>query len=376
MIVLLKHIRDEVNWMKLFAIIIPSNLHWAPYCLVYQKLLVENNCKYDLIIWNREKIEEEIEYKEGLNQLIGFDCYDICNDGSIKKIPKFFQFSDFVKKQLTKTHYDGVFMLTTFAGVVALNAHFLSKRYNKKYWIDIRDYTYEWFKPYYKLLEYAIDNAYTVSISSREYTKFLPDNDYVIVHNIDPNLEKYSLELEYFPSDYIRISYIGNIAYIDENKKLLDKLKNDSRFRLQYYGANSELLKSYCEFNRILNVDFHDKFSYAKTGAFYENTDIVNNVYGNDTIGKKTAISNKLYYAAALNKAIITSPDTYICRLTNEYGFGFSVDFSDNDWPDRLYDWYQRFRENKDLNNSKQLWESCLRENEIFYSRINEFINR
>lgn len=362
--------------MKLFAIIIPSNLHWAPYCLVYQKLIAKSNSKYDLIIWNREKIEEEIEYKEGLNQLIGFDCFDICNDGNIKKIPKFLRFSSFVRKQLSKTHYDGVFLLTTFAGVVALNAHFLSKRYNKKYWIDIRDYTYEWFKPYYKLLKNAISNSYAVAISSGEYRKFLPENDYIVVHNIDPNLEKYSLELKYSVSDVIRISYIGNIAYTDENKKLLDKLKNDTRFKLQYYGANSELLKSYCELNGILNVDFHGKFPYAKTGTFYENTDIVNNVYGNDTIGKKTAISNKLYYAAALNKAIITSPDTYIGKLAEEYGFGYSVDFSDNDWPDRLYNWYQEFRMNKGYNNSRQLWESCLRENEIFDSKMNEFINR
>lgn len=362
--------------MKHFAIVIPCNTHWAPFCLKYQSLIAENGHTYDLIIWNREGISEDPKFREGLIKVIEFDKPDICNDGRIQKVPNFIRFSEFVRKKLTEMQYDGIFFLTTAACTVALNARFLLKNYWGKYWIDVRDCSYEWFPPYYSLLKKAIRHSYAVSISSRAYQSFLPKGEYIISHNIDPNLETYRKTLRTQKADIIRISYIGNIAYLDENKKLIDRLKNDSRYQLQYYGSNAELLQQYCEQSRVENTDFFGRFPYEQTGLFYEKTDIINNVYGSKTKGVQTAISNKMYYAIALAKPIITSPNTYTAEIATAYGFGFVVDFLDTDWPNKLYDWYNSLRTNQKQMQTERLWQMYSEENAIFEKKVAEYLNR
>ena len=43
---------------------------------------------------------------------------------------------------------------------------FLAKHYRHEYWLDIRDYTYEWFFPYRIAMKYVIEHSYTTAISS------------------------------------------------------------------------------------------------------------------------------------------------------------------------------------------------------------------
>lgn len=48
-------------------------------------------------------------------------------------------------------------------------SRFLSKHYRNKYWIDIRDYSFENILLYKKMLGKAINSAYCCDISSRGF---------------------------------------------------------------------------------------------------------------------------------------------------------------------------------------------------------------
>ena len=58
-----------------------------------------------------------------------------------------------MKKNIVKNKYEKIVLLDTSAGTAALLAGFLSKHYRNKYWIDIRDYSFENILLYKKCLE-------------------------------------------------------------------------------------------------------------------------------------------------------------------------------------------------------------------------------
>lgn len=323
--------------MKRIAVVVACNLHWVPFYYRYQQYFLENDCSFDLLMWNREGLKEETG-----GTLLSYNRHDNCNDGNPTKLFKFLSFSAFVRKCLSRTKYDRVFLLGTYAGVPALLSNFLATHYKGRYWIDIRDYSYEHVSPYYRRLAKSIKHSGKCTISSPGFKTFLPQHDYLIVHNIDSHIEDYISQCRRTESDVIRISYIGNFgaAFLPANQKLIMALKDDERFLLKYYGFGTDLLKDYCIKNGIRNVRFYGKYMPQEAIGFYGDTDIVNNLYGNEKTALKTALSNKLYFSAALNLPILVCPNTYMEEITTQHGFGFSVDFSESNWPDALYSWY------------------------------------
>lgn len=325
------------------CIVLPCNIYAAPYYDRYLKIFEKYNIKHDLIIWNRDQIKEDTTAN-----VISFNKKDVANSGDKKKVIKYFEFALFVKRIITENEYDKIIFLSTSAATVALLSLFLKKKYKGKYWIDIRDYSFEWFKPYKFALSIAINNSYKSSISSKGFKEFLPSYDYIVTHNIDfssIDLVKNSSQRRCSETP-IRISFIGNVRYFEENKRLLNLFKNDERFMLQYYGTQSEKLKEYCENNSISNVDFYGRFTPNKTSEFYLNTHIINNVYGNGSMELITALSNKLYFSASLHMPILVSPNTFMEEVTRKYGFGFVVNLEDCEIADKIYDWYNKLDNN------------------------------
>ena len=283
--------------------------------------------QFDLVIWDREVIEE----KTIANTVFRFSRKDTPNNKNWMKIFSYFLFSSYVKNIIKKRKYKKIIFLSTSGATVVLLSSFLKRYYNKKYWIDIRDYSFEWLNPYKTRLREAISNSFKTSISSPAFTKFLPEGDFCIAHNIDfksiDDFINHQSEVEKFPKTQIRISFIGSVRYFEENIKQLEFFKNDSRFVLQFYGSRANQLKAYCEANNILNVDFHDRFESNETYKFYQRTDLINNVYGNNSFELTTALSNKLYFSVALKKPILVSKDTYSASIVTENDLGYEMQY-------------------------------------------------
>lgn len=344
--------------MNDICLILPCNLYVIPYFKVYESMFAELNVKYDILIWNRSCIKEKCN-----GTILSYDVKDIANNRDPKKVFKYIGFYRFVKKHLRKHNYERVVFMDTSACTVALLGDFLKHNYYKKYWIDIRDYSFEHNFLYKKMLQKSIEASYCCDVSSKGFLKFLPKlHNYCVTHNVDYETIHKVQQLPILPSNKIRISFIGNVRYLELNQKLLDIFKNDSRYYLQYYGTGSEKLKKYCDDNKITNVDFVGRFPFEKTAQYYQKTDVINNIYGNETMEVATALSNKLYYSMYLNKPILVSPNTYMSEIVTKYNLGYVVDFDDEKIKDNLFAWYQKY-----INDSLNL------KNEIIMNVENEF---
>lgn len=357
--------------MKKIAIVLGCNIHWAPYYYRYEKILKNNNIDFDVILWNREGIDEKIDAKK-----IEFKVSDISCNKNPFKVLKFFLFANFVKNIIKTKNYSKIIFLGFQGCALTLNANFFINNFKNLYWLDIRDYHYEWFKPYYKLEEKVINSAFDVTISSPGFKKFLPFYNYNYLYNIDPNMNDVILKYNRKPDirDCIRISFIGNVRYFKENSLLLKSLGNDKRFRLQYFGTGTTTLEDYCIRNRIDNVEFYGQFPQSETVYFYNKTDIINNIYGNQTMEVTTALSNKLYYSICLKLPILVSPKTYMDNFCKQYGFAFVYN-AGLDFSDRLYNWYHSFiRKNNDKMFS-DAWNCIQKDENRTLNRLYEFIN-
>ena len=326
-------------------IVLASNIHWAPYYYKYEQMLTNNGISFDLLLWNRENINENTK----ANNIIEFRIKDKSNNKNPLKVFKFLKFSSFVKRTIRSGKYDKLVFLGTHGCAPVFLANYLKKNYLNEYWLDIRDYQYEWFKPFYLLEKKTITNSYCTCISSKGYEDFLPKYNYNYIHNIDPNMDYILKNYNVEKSNFIRISFIGNVRYFDENVKLVNILANDERFRLQFYGAGSEKIQKYCEENSINNTDFFGRFSMNDTISFYNKTDIINNIYGNNSITLTTALSNKLYYSIYLKLPILVCKNTFMSKLSKKYQFGFEFSQTEN-FANDLYNFYNEF---KSKNNDK-----------------------
>jgi len=327
------------------CIILPCNIFLAPFYRRYERMLRQLDHNFDLILWNRACIPEEANAN-----IISFNRHVVSNNGEKKKILQFIKFAVFARKIIRQNKYDKIIILGSYSGTMAFLSHYLSRHYRKNYWLDIRDYTYEWCWPYRKAMAMSIKNSYATVISSPAYETFLPKHEYLCLHNLDvDSIEAIqSSMIKHARENKIRISFIGNVRYYEENIKLLDALKNDDRFIVQYFGDGSEKLQAYCESNKIENTEFIGRFHPAKTAELYRNTDIINNVYGNSGIELITALSNKLYFALALTMPILVSPGTYMEKIAKPLGIGFSVDMCCQSLGDELYDFYKGFLAHKE----------------------------
>lgn len=348
------------------ALVLGCNTHWTPYYYLYERMLTSRSVDFDLIIWNRELLDEKSK-----GTVIPFNLPDISSSKDPKKFYKFFLFANFVKKTIKRNKYDRVVFLGLQGCALPLEVFYYAREYRNKYWLDIRDYHYEWFKPYYFLEKIAIHNAREVAISSEGFKAFLPKERYIHVHNVDPDIDELVRKHLRSHSEKIRICFIGNVRYLEENKKLLDVFKNDERFEIQYIGNGSEIVEQYCDDNDINNAIFAPSFPRERTIDFYNNADIINNIYGNDSLETTTALSNKLYYSIYLGVPIIVSPDTYMEKFCNEYGFGIAFRYS-MDFKEELYNWYLNVDKKETIySRAKELVTS---ENKEFEERFIEFI--
>lgn len=356
------------------AVISVSNIYCMPYYYKYEKNICELNNGFDLIYWNRDLIDE---YVKPNVVKYAFEEKTTYNDKKFFKILSFYKFYRFVRNLLEKNSYDKIFILGTYSLLTFFLEPYLVKNYKGRYWLDIRDYTYENISWYYEREEKLIRNSCITCISSEGYKEFLPEEDYLIVHNVDEEaINDYRMnpyKIKKKQEDIIRISFIGNVRYKEQNRKLIEVFKNDKRFCLQYFGGGSEEIEKIANELVADNVICKGRFPHEETYKYYRETDIINNCYGNDGAELQTALSNKIYFAAFLKKPILVSPNTYMEKLSTDIGIGFCVGDMDKDLPSRLYNWYKNnFSKDKV---KESFIEKVAKDNELFYVELKKIIS-
>ena len=349
------------------AVVLASNLRWAPFANRYLDILRSEGHQYDLIMWNRENITEKTDAN-----LISFNMKDETNSGSVSKVFKFFCFARFVKKVLKEKQYKKVLFVGTYAGIPALLCNFLKREYKGRYWIDLRDLTYENIPFFYAMEKKVMQNAFRTVVSSKGFVKHLPQEiQYGFIHNIDPLMDKIVMQYKKTSSDKIRVSYIGNLGYWNSCKEMIDRLANDERFLMSFTGPNYERIEEYCKANHITNVRFHGRFSREDTVLFYNDTDVIFNLYGNDNINVCTALSNKLYYAMRFKLPILVNENTYMEEIVKQYSLGITFK-NDSAFADELYEYLKTFRAEEHL--FEDAWNDVNKEDLCVIEQLKDFV--
>lgn len=355
--------------MKL-CIVIPCNIHVAPFYWRYVKLIKEQGLSFDLIFWDRTGIIMETQAQNNYP----YQQKDSICSGNVFKVFKYIGFSRFARKIIKENNYDKVICLTTNSAILLYDI--LLNSFNRKYLLDIRDYTLEEFRPYFNMVKKLVENSGDVIISSKGFKKFLPDWNYTIAHNFD--LEVLAIanhrRSRRNQLEKIHISFVGTIRFFNENQKLLRSLGNDERFKLQYFGENSEKIMEFCIQHGYNNIDYAPRFNYSETLYYYETADTINNIYGNENIQLTTALSNKLYYAAILKIPIIVCKGTYMEQISTKYGIGCPLDLNASDVGDYLYNWYHNVNWESFEDGCNEFMSDVLKEDETYEHNIKKFL--
>ena len=291
------------------------------------------------------------------------------------KLFAYIRFGFFAKKILKENDYAGVFVFTPNVGMLCFNV--LKNKYNNRYILDIRDYWKENQKWLQVIEKHLVKYSYANVISSRAYVRFLPNADYVITHNsqnIDNELIEMFRNRKKKVDRKIVLSCIGAVKYIEYDKKVIDYFANDDRFELRYIGRGYEQLEPYCHKRGINNVKVEGIFPMEDTIDKYKGTDIILNMYGNNNPKLDYALSNKLYFAAHLGLPILVCENTYMEEISRKYKFGFSINLSNLEDKEKLYEYYSSI-DNVEFNKNCDIFldEVCEDEKE-FVKMVRAFI--
>lgn len=360
--------KGSVNSNGRVCFIIPGNVFSTPYLHRYLSLLQK---PYDLILWNCAGVEEQTQAQKAkvLN-------YKMASNASIaRKAIGYFRFKCLAEKILKSENYDRVIVLTGNAAV--LIGSILKKCYKGRYLIDIRDYYKENLKLYYEKEREVIESSGIVVISSKGYKAFLPKHDYIISHNITllPDETIVQSRNDRDLKQPLTLSYIGNMRFPEVDKQVLSCFANDTRYHINLIGNGYGTLRGYCQEHNIKNVSIIDWFPPEKTTDYYLQTDIVLNLYGNNSPLLDYALSNKLYYAAQLGKPILVCSGTYMEAVSTEHGFGFTFDLTEDSCKDALFDFYTSIDWTRFYHNCDAFLTLVKEEDAVFEAAVSGFIN-
>jgi len=121
----------------------------------------------------------------------------------------------------------------------------------------------------------------------------------------------------------IKISYIGNIRYVETLMPLVNAVEHDKRFQLDFYGGGPDLekMKRYSS-DRIV---FHGRYDYNDVASFYLSSDLIWAAYPNKDFNVKYAISNKFHESMCLDTPSIFANETKLGDFVEANKLGFVV---------------------------------------------------
>lgn len=320
------------------GIVAANNLVYSPYVGFYTEIFKDSGIDCEVIFPDRNGIEDRCSVK----------THRLNWDREKNSLTNYLKYYNNVKKTVLKEKYDFLILLTSISGVFL--SGWVKKHYPGRYIVDIRDYTYEDNFLYYALEKKAVENSLLNVISSKKFTEFLPQNNYLVCHNITFP-EKPGRYRFYYPDrERIVIGYIGTVTYEAQCEKLINLVKSDSRFEFHIYGGGvgAKELRDIVNSADCERIKIFGQYTPEEKESLIEKTDILFNAYGCGIPLLDTALSNKLYDSLYYRKFLLTSPGTYMEQVSGE--LAYSLDLPKADSLDGLYNWiFERDLEKADL---------------------------
>ena len=310
------------------GIIAANNIRYSPYIFFYTELLKSNQINYELIIPQRNDLQDSFD---GTLHVLPWDKKQ-------KTLINYALYAKAVTKVIRQRKYDALIVLTSVnAAYLGL---WLKAHYAGRYIVDIRDYTHENIYPYFVMQSIAVRNSLMNVISSRKFTDFLPKASYHVCHNYNKADAQTVKAWMQKAEGTITIGYVGALSYASQCKALMDLVAKDPRFQLEFYGSGPEeaVLQEYARTLSSSSIHFHGAYVPSEKGNIIRSVDILFNAYGNGIPLLDCALSNKLYDTFIYRKPILTCPDTFMTEMAGP--LAFPVDLPSATSLDALYQWY------------------------------------
>lgn len=303
----------------MIALIVPSNLKYAPYVQYYIKALDNKKIEYEIITWNRKNlIEEKSNYS--------FNYY--VSDNERKKVLYgYLKFSFFVKKIINRRKYNKLIVFTI--GAAFFISDLLLIKYKKKYIFDIRDASIITKKMTY-IFKKICHNANSIIVSSKEFNSWIPART-IICHNVDKDMliKHINDNLYYQKSKINKIVFAGILNEWEINNELINLFANNSKYEFEFIGVENEGKKKLIESvinNNVKNVKFTGTYNKEDIIKIYREKATLVNVIRKESIVNAQAIPNKLYDAVISGIPIIVlKHNLVLAKMTEKYKLGIVI---------------------------------------------------
>ncbi|GKI23787.1 hypothetical protein CE91St19_31890 [Odoribacter laneus] len=337
---------------------------------LYTEWLLRDNIDFDIIYMDKYGENEDFPAK---NKYVFKNIINPNNPRWYKAL-QYWKFKKFAVNILNNNYYDFIIVWNDVA--IFMFANYLASRWKGKYCLNIRDYCYQKNIFIFRRFQKVINSSAFTTISSLGYKIFLPPYNYLQVHSLNLPVLKQIIPRSSLRElgKPIRIGFVGYVRFYDINKRLLDIFKNDSRFEMHFYGSHADVLRQYAEENGIANTAFHDSFPVKDTAKFLQRIDIINNVYGNNSMSLDYALSIKLYHGVYSRMPILVCPNTYMEQISKEYQLGFTVTDYTSEMKENLYEWYTHINFEKFNMSCSQFINKVLQDNQNFESAYQKYI--
>lgn len=320
-----------------------SKIKYMPYANFYLNNLNKDHCEIHFLYWNRDQKAEEVSELKGIS-LHEFFYKQQDEVFRLTKIKAFLKYRKYAKKVIKEIQPDFIIVLHTLPAVLMLHE---LRRYRDRFIFDYRDSTYEKFWLFRNMVHAVVNCSKATFVSSDAFRKFLPakaKNKIFTSHNLLKEDFKHRNEKEIYgtPSEKIRLSFWGLIRNEEINRQIINKISNDERFELHYYGREQQTalnLKQYAESINARNVFFYGEYTPQDRYSFVGKTDIIHNIYSDDNM--MLAMSNKYYDGITFRIPQICMPKSFMGKRAEMCGVGKQIDPYSNTFTQDIYEYYQ-----------------------------------
>jgi len=328
-----------------------TKIKYLPYLRLHLENIDLEKNDVHVVLWDRDGEEDE-----KLNAPVTWHTYRFFLKPGIpkrKKLGGFLGYRKFVKKLMKEIKFDFVIPMHTFPGFLLSDV--LARKFKGRYIYDYRDKTFEHIGFFKRIIHKVVRNSRATFVSSNGFRQYLPEkNEIYTVHNYLKDSLSHRPEAPKAKSDKISLAFWGMIRPLSVNLTMIEKLANDPRFELHYYGTISPLVKSLQKKTEELNANnvfFHGTYVSTDRYEFAARTDIIHNLFANDNM--QFAMANKFYDGMIFYIPQICMKGSFMGSWAEEAGIGKMLDPAEEDFADQLWQYYSAldltaFKENCD----------------------------
>lgn len=346
------------------GIIHVGNTLKEPYFEKYKIALEKSGQSYELILWDRKG--------EVQNELDNCHVYRGKIDGvsKIKKLFAYRKYAKFVQSVLSRKKYDKLILLTTFSALVVGKK---IKQYKNNYLFDLRDLTCENHLFFRKKVARIIKNSTISVISSDGFRDVLPDFDYVRAHNLSGENEQVASKQKQL--GVIKVGYAGITRGDEFNQRLIRIFGGDNRFELVLMGdgIDSESVKKLA--NSYQNVKVQGKYQNQDKANLYATCDMIINMNTGGFNGKRLT-ANKYYDGLLFALPQIARADEYTGALVSCKELGVALDFLDENFADKVYEYYSNLDMTEFLQRATSELDRVKEQNQVFVDAVVDYLSK